>query len=52
MSAVVPIYKRVLLKMSGQALAGQGDNAISPEVVDRLGREIGRAIELGLKLVW
>lgn len=50
MSAVVPIYKRVLLKMSGQALAGQGDNAISPEVVDRLGREIGRAIELGVEV--
>lgn len=45
-----PLYQRVLLKMSGEALAGNGTTAIDAGVVDRLGREIGQAIELGVEV--
>ncbi len=33
-------YKRVLLKLSGEALMGQYDYGIDPEVISRIGAEI------------
>ncbi len=33
-------YKRVLLKLSGEALMGEGGYGIDPEVVDHLAKEI------------
>ncbi len=43
-------YSRVLLKISGEALAGEEGFGISPPVVDRLTDEIGRLAELGVAL--
>src|SRR5690606_34175379 len=35
-------YQRVLLKLSGEALAGDGGNSISPDVLDYYAQEIKR----------
>ncbi len=43
-------YSRVLLKLSGEALAGDEGFGISPPVVDRLTDEIGTLAELGVAL--
>ncbi|MCY4648147.1 MAG: UMP kinase [Gammaproteobacteria bacterium] len=43
-------YSRVLLKLSGEALAGEEGFGISPPVVDRLTDEIGTLAELGVAL--
>ncbi len=43
-------YSRVLLKISGEALAGEEGFGISPPVVDRLTDEIGTLAELGVAL--
>lgn len=45
-----PLYNRILLKMSGEALAGDATGAICPKVVDRLVNEIGQAISLGVEV--
>ena len=33
-------YKRILLKLSGEALMGEADYGIDPKVIQRLAREI------------
>jgi uridylate kinase len=43
-------YKRVLLKLSGEALAGEQGFGISPPVVDRLTDEIKALHELGVSI--
>ncbi|MGH7504657.1 MAG: UMP kinase [Longimicrobiales bacterium] len=43
-------YKRVVLKLSGEALAGEGKFGISPPVVDRLTDEIRALHEMGVSL--
>jgi uridylate kinase len=35
-----PIYRRILLKMSGEALMGDGQYSIDPKVLDRMARDI------------
>jgi uridylate kinase len=35
-----PKYKRVLLKLSGEALMGDADYGIQPEVISRFAKEI------------
>jgi|SRR5690606_41838429 len=35
-----PAYKRVLLKLSGEALMGEADYGIDPKVISRLAEEI------------
>ena len=35
-----PVVSRYLLKLSGEALAGEADFGIDPEVVRRIGREV------------
>jgi uridylate kinase len=40
-----PKYRRVLLKLSGEALAGTGGNNIAPEVLDYYAQEIQRVHE-------
>jgi uridylate kinase len=45
-------FKRILLKISGEALMGDGSYGISPEMIDFVAREIelvhGRGVQLGL----
>jgi len=43
-------YKRVLLKLSGEALAGPKGYGISPEVLDQLAGEVADTARLGVQL--
>merc|ERR1712000_603523 len=43
-SKTQPRYKRVLLKLSGEALMGEHDFGIDPKVLDRMALEIGALI--------
>ncbi|HAT38294.1 MAG TPA: UMP kinase [Gemmatimonadetes bacterium] len=43
-------YRRVLLKLSGEALAGERGLGIEPEVVDQLTDEIRSLVEMGVSL--
>ena len=45
-----PKYDRVLLKLSGEALAGDRGFGIEPSVVDRLTDEISSIVEMGVSL--
>jgi uridylate kinase len=45
-----PKYKRVLLKLSGEALAGERGFGIEPSVVDRLTDEIQSVASMGIAL--
>ncbi len=43
-------YKRVLLKLSGEALQGNGEFGIDPAVLDRMALEIGQLIGIGVQV--
>lgn len=43
-------YKRVLLKVSGEALMGPGNYGIDGETVDRIAREVKAALALGVQM--
>lgn len=45
-----PKYRRILLKMSGEALMGEGDAAISPAVLNRFAAEINEVLSLGVQI--
>lgn len=45
-----PRFKRVLLKLSGEALAGEKAFGISPDVIDRIAKEIRSVHELGVQI--
>jgi uridylate kinase len=45
-----PRYKRVLLKLSGEALMGDADFGIDPKVLDRMALEIGQLIGIGVQV--
>lgn len=47
----ITMYKRVLLKFSGEQLSGQFDAGIDPELVGYLAREVKRAAEAGCQVV-
>lgn len=44
------VYKRILLKFSGEALMGDGDYGISPAVIQRLASEVGEIVSLGVQV--
>lgn len=45
-----PKYKRVLLKLSGEALMGSEDFGIDPKVLDRMALEVGQLIGIGVQV--
>jgi uridylate kinase len=45
-----PAYRRVLLKLSGEALIGKNSFGIDPEVVDSIAAEIQDVVKLGVQL--
>lgn len=45
-----PKYKRILLKLSGEALMGDGEFGIDPEVLDRMALEVGQLIGIGVQV--
>ncbi|MFI4938683.1 MAG: UMP kinase [Candidatus Berkiellales bacterium] len=44
------IYKRILLKLSGEALMGDEHFGIDPKVLDRIAHEVGVLIDLGVQV--
>ncbi len=50
MAANTPMYKRVLLKLSGEALMGKADFGIDPHVLDRMANEIADVVSLGVEV--
>ena len=45
-----PRYQRILLKLSGEALAGQQGYGIDPDIIRGIAREIREVVELGLEI--
>jgi len=43
-------YKRILLKLSGEALQGSGNFGIDPSVLDRMALEIGQLVGIGIQV--
>ena len=50
MTAAAPAYKRVLLKLSGEALMGEFSYGIDPAVIQRLAAEIKELIEADVEV--
>src|ERR1700744_2376638 len=46
----VPPYKRVLLKVSGEALMGDREYGLDSETVERVAREVKTVVELGIEV--
>jgi uridylate kinase len=44
-----PVYQRILLKLSGEALMGEHQFGIDPEVATRIARDIGEIQQLGVQ---
>jgi uridylate kinase len=47
---VKPVYHRIVLKMSGEALLGDKTFGIDPKVLDRMALEVGGLIDLGVQV--
>ncbi len=45
-----PVYKRVLLKLSGEALMGDQSFGISPEIIKYVAEEVESAVRLGVQV--
>ncbi|OEY67028.1 UMP kinase [Marinobacter sp. X15-166B] len=45
-----PRYKRILLKLSGEALNGEHEFGIDPKVLDRMALEIGTLVGIGIQV--
>jgi len=50
MTAAPVLYRRILLKLSGEALMGDLDYGIEPEVIQRIAREISEVHKLGIEI--
>jgi uridylate kinase len=47
--AKTPKYKRVLLKISGEALMGEADYGLDPEAVERIAADVRQVHEMGVQ---
>jgi uridylate kinase len=45
-----PIYRRILLKLSGEALMGDQEYGIDPGVIRRIANEVGQINQLGVEI--
>jgi uridylate kinase len=45
-----PAYHRILLKLSGEALAGDADMGIDPRVLNRMALEVGQLVGIGVQV--
>ena len=50
MAFSTPVYQRILLKLSGEALAGDLGYGIDPEVIGTIAMEIGEVVEQGVEV--
>ena len=48
--AKTPKYKRILLKLSGEALMGDDDYGINPEIIARMASEVKELIDAGIEV--
>src|SRR4051794_41906677 len=48
-AAAPPAYRRILLKLSGEALMGEDSYGINRETIDRIVAEIGEVVRLGVQ---
>ena len=46
----VPRYKRILLKLSGESLAGPDKTGINPEIINQIATEIKEVSDLGVEV--
>ena len=49
-SSLKPQFRRILLKLSGEALVGEEGFGIDPKVLDRMAQEIKEVVELGVQV--
>ena len=45
-----PVHKRILLKFSGEALLGESDFGISPDVLAQLARQVCEVMDIGVEV--
>jgi len=45
-----PLYKKILLKLSGEALVGDGEYGISPEIISSIAKEVKEVRQLGVEV--
>ncbi|MDH5545134.1 MAG: UMP kinase [Gammaproteobacteria bacterium] len=45
-----PVYKRILLKLSGEALLGDADYGIDPKIIGRIASEIKELVDAGVQV--
>ena len=45
-----PIYQRILLKLSGEALMGDAEFGIDPQVIDRMSVEVKALVDIGIQV--
>ncbi|HHH36162.1 MAG TPA: UMP kinase [Gammaproteobacteria bacterium] len=50
MTEAVPVYRRILLKLSGEALMGGDDHGINAEVVKRIASEVEDLVAIGVQV--
>ncbi len=50
MEGETPGFKRILLKLSGEALMGNSEFGIDPSVLDRLAKEIAEIVAMGVEI--
>lgn len=50
MAKKAPCYKRILLKLSGEALAGQQGYGIDPDIIRAIAKEIRGVVDLGVQV--
>src|SRR3954466_1504700 len=51
MKSAQPKFRRILLKLSGEALGGEAGVSINPEAVNDMAQQIGEVRELGVEVV-
>ena len=47
---MTPVYKRILLKLSGEALMGDQEFGISSEVISSYARQIKEIVDMGVEV--
>ncbi|HPS58372.1 MAG TPA: UMP kinase [Spirochaetota bacterium] len=47
---LTPRYKRILLKLSGEALAGDGKSGINPDIINQIASEVKEVAEIGVEV--
>ncbi len=48
--SITPKYRRILLKVSGEALMGNGQFGIDTDTIDRIARDVKEAADIGVQI--